>query len=130
MIYTRTKEKRKLDCLRLFPWKPINLNGITEYICVFFPRFATCFLSDVIRRDRGTGSSERLNSYRKLTRWVFALWDDTEEHDNREYLLARRTWRSCRSTLNMAPFLSLRRPSFTSSFKAFFLYLLSKLKRF
>lgn len=33
---TRTERKKQLHGLCLFPWRPINLNGINEYICDIF----------------------------------------------------------------------------------------------
>lgn len=68
-------EKKKVSCLCRFPWKPINLNGITKWICDFFIHYI--LQSDLIREDQGpehvvTGLTWRISSWQ-----VFALWHNS-----------------------------------------------------
>lgn len=76
--FTLGQKKLKLSCVCLFPWKPINLNGITEYICDIFHS-----LHASVRRDK---TRPRDRTYRekgwtwRISRWqigFFALWQDT-----------------------------------------------------
>lgn len=36
LIFNQDRKKEQLHALCLFPWRPINLNGINEYICDIF----------------------------------------------------------------------------------------------
>lgn len=36
LIFNQDRKKKQLHGLCLFPWRPINLNGINEYICDIF----------------------------------------------------------------------------------------------
>lgn len=68
-------QKKKLSCFCRFPWKPINLNGITEYICDFFIHYM--LQSDLIRQDQGPEHIVKSLTWRISSWQVFALWHNS-----------------------------------------------------
>lgn len=94
-------QKKQLRCLCLFPWKPVNLNGINEYICDISICYMLKVKHDKTRLRHRTYRDSLKLAYLKLTDWFLPRGMTWVTWQKKMWLLARRTWMRCHNTRHL-----------------------------